>query len=373
MTDFFCILPFTEIQTNGKTANPCCVFKPIGQLELESYITNTQLKEVKQQLLNGIAPTQCSLCVKQESDTGNSFRVMAETFHPKLSKEIRNYNDPEYFDIRNVTFNTSNICNLKCLPCANSSFVRDAELVKLKISNSIPILTKNTNYQSLLNLEFDTITLVGGEPFYDQVTFQLLEDLVATGRSKDIRVDINTNMTAITKEKMDFFVENFGKILIKASVDGIGEVNDYLRYPSIWASIEKNIQLLKSYPTVDIIITSAVSNLALIKFYQVIDWAAENNFNLFMTHVNYPSVLAAPLLPPQLKSKLLEIYQNQKSRLSGKIYDRTEYCIDSCIHICSDITTDLELWPDFISWIGKHDQLRQQSLTQIFPELIDCV
>jgi sulfatase maturation enzyme AslB (radical SAM superfamily) len=369
---FFCNLPFTEIQTDGNTARPCCVFSSKQQIELSSYYANQELFDAKKKLLNGTPPTQCLWCVEQEKSTGNSFRLLAETFHSELSDKIKQYNNPTYFDIRNVTFTTSNICNLKCLPCENASFVRDSELVKLNLKKNIPILEKN-NYQSLLNYNFNKITLLGGEPFYDLITFELLNELIVREKSHNIQVDINTNMTAITEEKMDFLVKNFDKITIKASIDGIGTVNDYLRYPSRWETIEKNIELVKSYTDVDLIITGAVSNLALIKFHQVIDWVVEKDLSLFMTHVSNPTVLAPSLLPIDIKKQLLEIYQSQKNRLSGKIHDRTEYCIDSCIHICSDIDTNLSKWPAFISWINKHDQLRQQSLTQIFPEIIDYV
>lgn len=367
---FFCVLPFTEIQSGGPSVRPCCVFRPKKPTGLDEYFNSNELVEVKKTLLLGQAPGQCVNCVERENLNGHSFRLVAEQAYPELSKELQERNDPTYFDIKGVSYITSNICNLKCLPCNGSgSYIRSVELTKAQIISSPGDVVRNTDYNKLLDLDFERLTVLGGEPFYDRITFDLLEKLVASGKSKNIQVDINTNMTAITADKMDFLVNNFRKILIKASIDGIGPVNDYLRYPSQWSVIEKNIRLVQSYPDVNIVVTSAVSNLAFLKFYQVIEWAAENQFNLFLTHVGHPKLLTAHFLPATIKSRLLEIYQEQKQRLGGKIWDRTEHCIDSCIHVCSAPETDLSTWPDFIEWIGKHDRLRKTNVLTVFPEL----
>jgi MoaA/NifB/PqqE/SkfB family radical SAM enzyme len=370
---FFCSLPFTEIQSNGSVVKPCCVFRKNTEVELDKYFDDPEMLSVKQQLLDGQAPTQCSTCVEAERVSGHSFRILSEKFHPELSADIKQKNDPTYHNIKSVSIRTSNICNLKCLPCHGQSFVRDTELKKLNLITLEPKLRQNSKWDEFIKLDFDKLTLLGGEPFYDRVTFQLLEELVRAGKSKNIQVDLNTNMTAITADKMNFLVNNFQKIMIKASIDGVGPVHHYLRYPSDWKTIQDNVQLVKQFDNVDIIVTSALSNLALIKFYELIDWVANNNFNLFLTPVNNPSVLHHSLLPPQLKAQLLEIYQAQKARLSGKIWDRTEHAIDTCITICSDTANDHAEWDNFIEWISRHDQLRQLSLTQTFPELVDYV
>lgn len=371
---FFCGLPFIEVQSvDGQHGLPCCVFRSSAPIPLDTYFDNEEILSAKKKLLAGQAPTQCSECVRSEQISGNSFRKLFEKFHEQEAKEIQQINDYKYFKIKNVSFITSNICNLKCLPCSNSSYVRDLELSKLDLINKrIPILRKNNNFENMLSLDFERLTILGGEPFYDRITFDFLQALVEQGKSRNIQVDLNTNMTAITQEKMEFLVSNFRKVMIKGSIDGIGPVNDYLRYPSQWDDIKNNIDLVQSFPTVDLVVTTALSNLSLIKYYELIRWAAETRTNLFITPVTNPIELRSSLLPPALKSKLLKIYQDLKVELTGKVWDRTEFCIDSCIKICSD-ETDLTDWPKFIEWVGKHDSLRGTSLTNVFEELLDYV
>lgn len=369
---FFCKLPFIEIQVSERTVKPCCVFRPNTQTSLDNYFNNPEMVEVKQKLLSGQAPDQCTTCVNREKIDGNSFRIVAENSQPELSKEIIERNDPTYFDIQGVSYTTSNVCNLKCLPCNGSaSYGRGVELTKLKLIPNAGTVMRNTDYSKLLELDFERLTVLGGEPFYDQITFDLLNDLVTSGKSQNIRVDINTNMTAITERHMDFLTRNFKHVLIKASIDGIGPVNDYLRYPSKWETIERNIELVKSYKDVSLVVTSAISNLALIKFYQVVEWAADNQFNLFITTVGNPLLLTPTFLPAELKQQLLPIYQKLKEKLAGQVWSHTEQSIDSCIHMCSNTTTDTTTWPDFKDWIGRHDAHRGTSVIATFPELID--
>jgi len=337
---FFCNLPFTEIQSFGGTsAWPCCAFSGKAFIQLSNYTNDTQLREVKSQLLRGEVPDQCMSCSESEKNTGHSFRLVAESFHPGVTEEIKKQNDPDYFDLRNVTITTSNICNLKCLPCESSSYVRHLELKKLGLTNNIPIVEKNSNLDALLKLDFKRLTMLGGEPFYDVVTFDFLKKLVEQGRSKNISVDLNTNMTSVTDDKM--------------------------------RTIEQNLEKLAQYPNVDVVVTTALSNLALIKYHEVVRWAADKKLNLFISTVFSPDVLRPNLLPPELHQKLLKIYTELKSQLSGQVRDRTEYCIDSCISICNSNEYNHEKFQEFFSWIKLHDQHRGQSMLDVFPELVD--
>jgi organic radical activating enzyme len=331
------------------------------------------MRMVRQQLLQGQAPKQCQQCVKSELHNGSSFRLTAEMFHPELSKEIKQRNDPDYFDLQNITITTSNLCNLKCLPCHSSSYVRHIELKKLGLSDRLPQAEKAKSLDKFLDLDFKRVTMLGGEPFYDMVTFDFLEKLAATGKSKHVSVDLNTNMTSVTDQHLMFLSQNFKETIIKASIDGLGPVNEYLRYPSSWSVIEKNLQKLNQYSNISYIVTTALSNLSLLRYHEIINWAAINKINLFITIVNTPALLRPDLLPLPVKSKLLEIYQDLKLTLSGKVWDRTEHCIDTCIQLCSTTDYSHAEFQEFLAWIKLHDDHRGQSMISVFPELVDYV
>lgn len=373
--NFFCQLPWTSMMVEYTwQAKPCCKFQVA--YDLSTYQQNPELISVKKQLLQGQAPSQCNACVHDEATTGNSFRLLHNKFD-SIETSIKEQNDPEALCLTNLAITTSTICNLKCLPCEGGSFVRDLELHKLGFKKNMPVkgLSENLNRLPENYLLFDTvevITFTGGEPFYDNITFEFLENIVKNVKNhKKISIHINTNMTHITKEKLDFLVTNFKKITIKASIDGIGPVNDYLRYPSNWNTIAQHLELVKTYADITLLMTSTVTNLSLMRMYEVIKFCIENKYSLFFLPVSSPSVLQPNHLPSQIKHKLLTIYQELKTQYSGKIFDTTEWCIDTAINICSNEFESVLTVKDTIAWCQRHDELRKTDLFQVFPELLE--
>ena len=53
----------------------------------------------------------------------------------------------------------------------------------------------------------------------------------------------NSNITRIPEEALELWPE-FRKVSVCASLDGIGPVNEYIRHPSKWEEIEKNLRFL---------------------------------------------------------------------------------------------------------------------------------
>lgn len=266
---------------------------------------------------------------------------------------------------------TSNTCNLLCLPCGGvSSYKRGIELNKLGLAiNVSPPVKKNSLLDDVHKLDFKRISFLGGEPFGDKVTFECLTNLVKHNKSKDIVLDINTNGTLIDKDNLDFLSQNFKLVHIKASIDGIGAVNDYLRYPSDWKDLQSRLLLLKNYSNINFMVTTALSNLSLIKYHQVIQWAVDNQItDLFVTPVSNPKELNAGNLPMDLKKQLLKIYLNLKNcNKEGQHSERIKHVLDTCIYICQNSSN--EFLSNTLAWLQTHDNHRKNNVIEVFPEL----
>jgi hypothetical protein len=370
--NFFCHLPWTAVQIDHIGCAPCCMYQPSDQSEtktLGNYLQSKELAEVKSLLLDGKEPKQCQRCVDSEKLNGHSFRVLHNKFHNGKTQEIlttKEYNkNPMELHVL-----TSNTCNLLCLPCTSkSSYIREVELNKLGLKRIIPVhFRKNSVLDEIHKFDFENITFLGGEPFGDKVTFECLQNLVEQKKSKNITLDLNTNGTLITQEKMDFLSKNFKFIYIKASIDGIGQVNDYLRYPSVWQDLEPRILLTKNYPNVELLVTTALSNLSLMRYYQVIEWTIKNSIkDIFLSPVSIPTELKIVNLPTDIKNDLLKIYQDLKKNYSEQLTDQTNFAIDTCINSCQDV--DKNDFSKSINWVQRHDQHRGTNLLDIFPEL----
>ena len=139
-----------------------------------------------------------------------------------------------------VDINMGNKCNLKCLMCFPTRSNQIAEEHGWKnpdiyIDESIydEIID---NAQNIRDLRF-----TGGEPLLHDKLYEILDYMIENNHSKNIELRLNTNLT-VTRH--DFFdkLPHFKKSIINASLEACGKRNEYIRFPSKWAVLEKNIQ-----------------------------------------------------------------------------------------------------------------------------------
>jgi hypothetical protein len=364
---FFCKLPWINIETGTKpNARPCCQWTG-PSIPISEYFSSDELIGVKTQLLDGKVPRQCASCHNDELRTGYSLRLSEKSNDPELEKEILSHRRPDWFNIQRLSIKCSNVCNLKCLPCTVGSFIREKEYFDLGFRPRPPILQRKDDLHLYRDLGFRQLTLGGGEPFYDGLAWGFLRDLVDSDQSKQIRVDINSNMTAATHEKLDWLAENFQHVIIKASIDGIGPRNEYLRWPSSWSTIHDNVMHAAARKNITTVITTALSNLSLLTFDEVICYAVENKLNLFITPVTSPEPLNVNHLPQAIKKKLLTRYKELREKIKDDAWDKTLAVVDAVIRICeNDSDWNLEDTQDFVE---KHDRARGTQILDVFPEL----
>jgi sulfatase maturation enzyme AslB (radical SAM superfamily) len=367
MTNFFCHLPFVAIQTNGQTAKPCCVWSG-PDMPLDGYDKNPQLLNAKKQLFKGEAPTECKKCVLEEANSGKSFRTLANQFHPHLSQEVL-AETPSYSCIKQVNVVGSNVCNLMCLPCTNSSYKRSKELYDIGIHSQMPIHLNISNLEEIIKLEnLEQIVLCSGEPFYDKNSLRLLDLLIKTGQSRNLRLDINTNLTAVSRQQMDYLVENFNQVLIKGSIDGIYGIHEYLRYPSSWQEIHQAVDMLLSIPKIHFVILTALSNLSLLGYVDLVRYFLNLGVeDFFISSVTNPKALHNANLPRDLKHQTLKNLIELKN--TAGITAQLINCIDACINICqNDHQWDSQLLADFMQ---RHDDVRGTNWRNTWPSLAE--
>lgn len=370
MSNIFCCAPFAslDIQPNGKVA-PCCRYSPTKAHTISTYFGSNDLRETKEAFLNNKWPSQCKQCKYEEQVSGHSIRLGVNAVDP-MEREIKeNKNNLIENNIKHVSISTSNVCNLKCLMCYYASFARHTELHKLNILKDSPVLQSVTNddIEHILNLDkLETLTVMGGEPFYDKTALELINRLIDRQKSKNIKLHVNTNLTCVNRQLISKIKENFKEVLIKGSIDGIGLVNDYIRYPSKWTDILDAVKIIKE-EGVNLSIVTALSNLSLLRFYEVVEWVQENNIiDLYVSPVHSPTELACNILPNELKNTLLTRYLELRSHENS---DSINHALDTCIKLCQQQETNEIDFQKTIKYLKIHDSSRGNNLTDIFSEL----
>jgi sulfatase maturation enzyme AslB (radical SAM superfamily) len=83
----------------------------------------------------------------------------------------------------------------------------------------------------------------GGEPLMITQHYEFLQGYVDNGNAKDITLNYNTNLSNIPQRALDLW-EHFKKIELRTSIDAAGVLNEYIRYPSNWDIVLRNLRLL---------------------------------------------------------------------------------------------------------------------------------
>jgi len=358
---FTCKLPWQAVQIDRGLVRPCCAFSWNSNppQTFDAYIQHPELATVRQLLSQGQAPAQCQRCVFQEKLSGHSHRTYSNQFENT---------DPEN-EFEDVFIVVSNTCNLKCTSCLHSSYVRRVEMHKLGIIQHTPVhVPRNPNINFLVNHPIKTLTLSGGEPLVDS-TRELLDGLIKNKLSQNIELRLNSNCTHLNADWLDYLSGNFKTVMIKASLDGVGAVNDYLRYPSDWADIAPRLNLIDYYANVSMIVTAVLTNASLIRFYELIEWCVGRGIHdLFVLTATEPAAMQPTVLPKQLKDQLLIKYNDLKLS-HHTASDRIKECIDACIEACDNDRPGTVSFSESLAWYRLHDQHRGTDLFKTFAEL----
>jgi hypothetical protein len=140
-----------------------------------------------------------------------------------------------------------NYCNLKCRTCGSdlSTTWEDDDAIlskhyKERKVTKINNIEKEWSAEDFSNIE--EIKFTGGEPMLHPNFIKVLDILISSGRANLITLDIFTNASWVPRDKVISRLNQFGKILINLSVDGVGKVNDYIRYPSEWSVVDESVK-----------------------------------------------------------------------------------------------------------------------------------
>lgn len=266
----FCALPWVNISTDPDgSIRPCCISHDhikkddgslynLGKDKIEDIINSEHFISIRDKMLNGEKIDGCVSCYRQEENNKQSNRMIYNQIYGDRFKQSRIEPNVKYFDLR-----FGNLCNLKCRTCnpKNSSQI-EKEVTSLKYTNiekfhfRIDSIVENwydtEMFERNINLHIDNVNMLyvtGGEPTLVENNIKFLKKLVNEGKSKNIILKINSNMTNINKDFYEL-LDHFKSVIFFASVDGFKEIQEYLRYPSKWETIDQNIRKLLNLSSV---------------------------------------------------------------------------------------------------------------------------
>jgi organic radical activating enzyme len=284
---------------------------------------------IRQNILQGKQDESCSRCWQTEDNGAESYRtILNSTLSGGYLKGIMLDSVDEEGVINKpfitfLDFTMGNKCNLVCRMCnLNNSNQWDLEsdLLNIEIpwdfpSTTLPVDEKFLEDEFFMKnfMHLKHINFLGGEPLIVDEHYEFLKKCIKFEVAQNIVLSYTTNLTVIKKELMGLW-ENFRHISVGVSVDGVEKVNDYIRYPSKWKNIQKNVEKISTFKdniSMDLQIHSTFQLLNVFDYDKLLEWT----FSLgdlgfwrlpFGNWVSYSEYYDAKLLPNNLKEVALE-------------------------------------------------------------------
>ena len=266
----FCMLPFMHIYGSaGGDMVPCCEAQetPLnnpGETALESW-NNENYKELRRALAEDERPERCEVCWHNEDSGIVSNRQQWEKDNWNEFSEVIEVNDD--YSVSNspkwIELKVSNFCNLKCIMCStHSSYkrVNDLDIITKyqKDGHETKLLRPTTLFNSLnewpeLWESVHTLQFTGGEPIINKEHYDLLESIPQHLKS-GIKLRYASNLSYIKFKQYDLVKiwNEFQSVNIKISMDGVGDVYNFIRQDGDWDNVYSNMLALNDEPTIDV-------------------------------------------------------------------------------------------------------------------------
>ena len=358
MSKTFCNLPWKQIYVSTSGNHRVCCNNPDNIEKDDSYFHynmtrdkisdswNSQyMKHMRQTLIKGERHTNCKRCYLQE-DLGH-ISLRDTTGMEQLIKDTNpdgSYNKAPL----HLELHFGNLCNLACKMCSqNYSTTIGKELLKMGeqdpdfltwvkkesgvVNNWTGQLDKVYNWFQNDKIKYEvfehvsknisSLNVIGGEPTVIKEFWQLLEYLHNKKTLKDKKILIHSNMTNVNP-KLTTWMKHTGYWAIAASIDGVGERNRYIRYPSDWNTIIKNIEFYKNLMNTTgrgaITFGPAIQLLNIDQLVDLVSFFEESvpNANIgFYSHVKYPIICDYDIAPTEYKLKVADRIEKKLNKI----------------------------------------------------------
>lgn len=301
--------------------------------EFNSYNEMTQsnwLKNIKKQMSDDIWPKECVRCMEAEKIGNSSVRLSALADHKTFILKNENY--------LVVDAVLDNICNLACQHCSSKS---STKIGSLKSKNYI-IIENVDRFWSLPTDNIVEIDLSGGDPSASKNVQRLFENI-----PKNVeKVRIYTNGQILISNLQKLIDRNID-VTVSVSIDGIGAVHEYMRWPSTWDRFLKNLMIYKNMPGIHLSLWTTVSALNINDLDNIFKFAEENNISHNYSFLSQPKVYNVKY-KNYLTKKAKQRFKNSSDQRLVQIAEKIACGIGNQLHLRY--------------YIHKQDKLRKISI-----------
>ena len=408
-----CSIPWVQRYTNEQGLQMMCcvgdgeanilrdeVGKPlhISQgLTDEQVLNSADLRAIRLAMMRGEWPDACERCRRSEEAGATSNRHHMNTRFGKWMaeslSETREDGSLDHPKVRYADIRLGNVCNLTCRMCGPqaSRLWADQYNAVQPPSHILPVTylsglrdnnwVKRQPVQWLIEQSLPTVEALhfaGGEPLIIPEMLQALDMCIQSGRANEIALSYNTNITVLP-EKVTRLWPHFRSVSILCSVDGFGKVNDYIRRPSKWSDIDRNLHKLDDHfdewKLKQVTCSATVQIYNVLQLAELYDYLATGFKHIRpipqLAPLYHPNYLSIQILPERAKAvareRLLAVRDKAKGWLNSR-FESTLSSIDTVIDFLGG-TANPKIIMDFLYFSEKSDRQFGDSWRQACPDL----
>lgn len=384
----------------------CCLHVPIKNNKvvgvsvnesLETFWNSDYMKEARIKSINGEEIKGCEECYRSERNGGTSLRKDLVEIYEKNedyldSVEIAKENDgylnkfPTAIELR-----VGNLCNLKCRMCQpqDSDLINKEYKELISIDNTLgeilPIVDFEitddlTSYIQGIKDNANTIKIIrfsGGEPLINKSFYDLLDFLIAGDYAKNIEFRLNTNLTKMKEDTLEK-LSKFKRVTIDFSIDGLGPVYEYIRYPMVWditkSKIDMAYNFMSKHDNIKMNANFTVQVYNIFIMFELIDFFLSKSILPILHILQNPSYLNIKNMPDNLKDDVRIKIDETLSEIESKEYPdvfQVDWVIERLIAIKNQLALDRSDYQIvlFKKFTNALDIKRNQNISVMIPEI----
>ena len=270
---------FVRLNQDGSVGKCGHMINAKGFESYEELEHSEWMKGIRNTMSRDKWPDECTRCQQSERVKGESIRTNSIVRH-KMLHPIRK----DYLIVGGVL---DNVCNSACQSC-NAGL--STKIGSLESKKDFPRVDNYEVFKKLPQERIIEFDVNGGEPTASKNYKKILKTL--PDNVKIVRM--NTNGSRMISELEDVLKRNI-MVIVTMSLDGIGSVHDYTRWPIKWTDYKKTVDAYKKlqgkYKLLQLDFWTTVSCLNIKNLPEIINFAKNKNIPHDWAFLNKPSVL----------------------------------------------------------------------------------
>jgi len=261
-----------------------------------------------------IWPKECVRCQQTEQINNTSIRLNAIEF-------ARTQTRPDYLTVGGVL---DNICNSACQSCNQHLSTKIGSL----ISRDYPVVDNSASFWQLPLERVTHLDINGGEPSASRNYRNILKNIPPSVTS----VRINTNCSMVMPEIKELLDRGI-RVTVTVSLDGIGRIHDYVRWPIKWENFERNLDTYKNMGIQELNTWTTVSALNIGNLKNILEYTEQQGIDHSWALLEQPNVLSVKYsnhftrtadVPNELKSI---VAQDQDNTIELQLWTLEQDCL----------------------------------------------